>query len=140
MRQRSWSLGGLALTAVLFMSALAYSHHGMSSFDTSSPITLMGTVTNIEWINPHVIVQMDVRDAGGKVEAWLVQAGSPNVMLRRGLIVGTLKPGVLLEVAGYPPKAGVTLGIPSSADFIQSGHMVYSYDLNLVGRDAANPK
>jgi hypothetical protein len=140
MRLRNWSLGGLTLTAVLFMSALAYAHHGMSSFDTNSPITLTGTVTNVEWINPHVIVQMDVRDAGGKVEAWLVQAGSPNAMLRRGLIVQTLKPGVLLAVAGYPPRAGVTLDITSGADLIKSGHMVYSYDVNLVRRDAANPK
>lgn len=124
---------------MLFMSAFAYAHHDMSSFDTSSPITLPGTVTNVEWINPHVLVQMDVRDAGGKIEAWLVQSGSPNVMLRRGVTVQTLKPGVLLAVAGYPPKTGVTLGITSGADLIRSGHMVYSYDVNLVGRNVANP-
>ena len=139
MRRKSWSLVGLRLTALLFMSALAYAHHGLASFDTNSPITLTGIVKNVEWINPHVIVQIDVKDAGGKVETWLVQSGAPIIMVRRGLTKERLKPGALLAVAGYPPRAGVTLGIASGADLIKSGHMVYSYDVTLVGSDLASP-
>jgi hypothetical protein len=123
-------IGRATLIAVLFVSASAYAHHGMSSFDTTRPITLNGTIRSIEWVNPHVIIHLDVKDARGKVETWVVQSGAPNIMVRRGMPRDTLQPGVLLTATGYPPRAGVSqVGMASGAEFIGAGRMVYSYEV-----------
>jgi hypothetical protein len=140
MHLKNWRLAGLTLIALLYVSALAYAHHSSAQYDLTKPTTLNGAVKSVEWVNPHILVYVDVKGADGKVDTWVVQAAAPNLMVRLGLTKEALKPGAQLVVSGHPPKAGVTdLGLPSGADLIKAGRMVYSYDVKLVSSAPGSP-
>ena len=66
-------------------SAVASAHHSTSAYDRSKPTTLQGKVTEVEWVNPHAWIHMDVTDASGKVLNWAVELGAPNALIRRGV-------------------------------------------------------
>ena len=90
-------LVGLAATAV---PALA--HHAFTAeFDSNAPVELSGTVTRMEWVNPHAWIHLDVVNDDGEVESWMVEGGSPNIMLRRGFTKDSLLPGTEIQVRGY---------------------------------------
>ena len=83
----------------------AWAHHSFTAqFDAKKPITLKGTVTEMEWINPHAWIHMDVKGADGKVENWMVETGSPNILVRRGFTKKSLEPGTEIVVQGYMAK------------------------------------
>ena len=75
-------------TASFFILASAVpvvAHHAFTSeFDGTKPVTLKGTVTKMEWINPHAWLHIDVKGPDGKVVAWMIEGGAPNALLRRG--------------------------------------------------------
>jgi hypothetical protein len=99
----SLTLAGGILAAVV--PALA--HHAFSAeFDANSPVELKGTVTKMEWINPHSWIHIDVMNAAGETEAWMVEGGAPNAILRRGFDASSLKPGTVLLVEGYRARDG----------------------------------
>jgi len=82
-------------------------HHAFSAeFDANKPIELTGTVTKMEWINPHVWLHMDVKKPDGTIEAWAFEAGTPNVLFRRGFTKESLKPGTEVRIDGYRAKDG----------------------------------
>jgi hypothetical protein len=82
-------------------------HHAFSAeFDANKPIELTGTVTRMEWINPHVWLHMDVKKPDGTVESWAFEAGTPNVLFRRGFTKESLKPGTEVKIDGYRAKDG----------------------------------
>ena len=82
-------------------------HHAFSAeFDANKPIELTGTVTRMEWINPHVWLHMDVKKPDGTVESWAFEAGTPNVLFRRGFTKESLKTGTQITVDGYQSKDG----------------------------------
>ena len=94
---------GLALLAAL--PALA--HHAFSAeFDANSPVRLRGTVTKMEWINPHSWIHIDVVNEAGETEAWMVEGGAPNAILRRGFDASSLRPGTVILVEGYRARDG----------------------------------
>lgn len=94
---------GLALAAAL--PALA--HHAFSAeFDANAPVELKGTVTRMEWINPHSWIHIDVVNEDGEVEAWMVEGGAPNAILRRGFTADSLAPGTVILVEGYQARDG----------------------------------
>jgi hypothetical protein len=83
---------------------LALLHHSVVAYyDTNREVTLKGTVTKIEWTNPHAFVYLDVKDEGG-VTNWAVETDSPNVLSRAGWSKTTLKPDDLVTVTGFPAK------------------------------------
>ena len=85
----------------------AVAHHAFAGqFDINKPITLMGTVTKIEWMNPHIYFYIDVKDNSGKVDNWMIEGGSPNGLLRAGWTRNSLKPGMEVNVEGYLAKDG----------------------------------
>jgi hypothetical protein len=95
---------GLLAAAMLGMQQ-ASAHHAFSSeFDGKSPVLLRGMVTKIEWINPHAWIHLDVPDAAGKMQEWMVEAGPPNTLLRAGIDRNSLKNGSEIVVRGYQSK------------------------------------
>jgi hypothetical protein len=99
--------------AVLFSGMLllgagtAAAHHAFSAeFDANQPIQLRGTVTRVEWINPHTWIHIDVKTPSGAVEKWMIEGGTPNTLLRRGLTRDSLPQGTEIVVDGYKAKNG----------------------------------
>ena len=96
---------------IVFLFALsvkpAFAHHAFAAeFDAKKPIKLRGTVTKMEWINPHAWIHIDVKKADGAVEEWMIEAGTPNTLLRRGFTKDSLKAGTEVLVDGYQSKDG----------------------------------
>ena len=90
-------LGGVTLSA----------HHAFSSeFDANRPVKFKGTVSKMMWVNPHAWIYVDVKNADGTVEEWMVEAGTPNTLLRRGFTKASLQPGTEIMVDGYQSKDG----------------------------------
>ena len=100
----------LTVTVVLTMvlaGAPAWAHHAFAAeFDAKKPVKLRGTVTKMEWINPHAWIHIDVKEADGKVTNWMVECGSPNTLLRRGVTKASVTAGMEVLVDGYQSKDG----------------------------------
>jgi hypothetical protein len=85
----------------------AWAHHAFAAeFDAKKPVHLEGVVTKVELINPHSWIHVDVKSADGSVTSWMVEAGSPNVLLRRGFTKATIASGTPVVVEGYQSKDG----------------------------------
>ena len=99
-------LAGLAL-AVAAAAIPVHAHHSFAAeFDASKPVLFTGTVTKMEWINPHVWIHMTVAQPGGKTEEWMVEGGAPTVLFRRGFSKNSLQAGTKIVVDGYRSKDG----------------------------------
>ena len=84
-----------------------WAHHAFAAeFDAKKPIKLQGTITKVEWINPHSWIHIDVKDADGKVTNWMVEGGSPNALLSQGWKVDSLKQGARVAVTGFGARNG----------------------------------
>src|SRR5438876_10142196 len=101
------SLIALAASLLLAAVAPAFAHHAFDAeFDANKQVKLRGTVTKMEWINPHTWIYMDVKKPDGMVEEWMIEAGTPNTLLRRGFTRESLKAGTEVLVDGYQSKDG----------------------------------
>ena len=95
---------GVALLSAQTLSA----HHSFAAeFDRNSPVTLTGSVTRVDWGNPHIWVFMDVKDDAGKVSNWGVEGGAPNALFRNGWRKDSLKVGDTVTVEGFKSKDGL---------------------------------
>jgi Family of unknown function (DUF6152) len=91
------------LSALLIPSAQG--HHAFGAeFDPNRPLVLRGPITKVEWVNPHAWIHMEVTKEDGTRESWMVEGGTPNTLLRRGLTKQTLKIGTEIVVDGYQSK------------------------------------
>jgi len=90
---------------VLLAAAPALAHHAFAAeFDADKPIKLKGTVTKMEWINPHAWIHIDVKDENGTVTSWMIEAAAPNSLLRRGWNKNSLPAGTEILVEGFQAK------------------------------------
>jgi hypothetical protein len=97
----------IAGLSVLVAGVPAWAHHAFAAeFDAKKPVHLVGTVTKVELINPHSWIHVDVKNEDGTVTNWMVEAGSPNVLLRRGFTKTTIALGTEVVVEGYQSKDG----------------------------------
>ena len=100
------------IAAVVLVSALAdplpaWAHHAFAAeFDEKKPVKLQGQVTKMEWINPHSWIHIEVKDTDGKLTNWMIEGGSPNIMIRRGFSKASLEKGTFLQVEGFRATAG----------------------------------
>ena len=85
----------------------AWAHHAFASeFDANRHVVFTGTVTKMMWVNPHAWIYVDVKKPDGTTEEWMVEAGTPNTLLRRGFTKSSLQPGTVIKVDGYQSKDG----------------------------------
>ena len=91
---------------VLGVVSVAAHHAFAAEFDGNKPVKLTGTVTKMEWVNPHAWIHIDVKKPDGSVEEWMIEAGTPNTLLRRGFTKDSLKAGTEVIVDGYQSKDG----------------------------------
>lgn len=97
----------VALIAAFSLPAPLHAHHSFAAeYDAKKPVELKGTLTSLEWVNPHAWIHMDVTDEAGKVVKWDCELGSPNILLRNGWRKDTVKPGDVIIVSGAAAKDG----------------------------------
>src|SRR5438105_4137159 len=101
----------LGLAAIVFILVGAavpvLAHHAFAAeFDAKRPVEFSGSIAKVEWTNPHVWLHLNVNVSNGKTEPWAFEAGTPNVLFRRGFTKESLKPGTQIKVDGYQAKDG----------------------------------
>lgn len=127
--QLKGTLAAVLLGAGLFLAARpAVAHHAFAAtFDTSKPVTVKGSITKVELINPHSWFWMDVTQPDGTVVNWGFEGGSPNSLIRHGVTKDTIPVGTVLIVQGYQSKAfdhkgvGVNMTLPDGRKFLFGG-------------------
>jgi hypothetical protein len=104
---RNIKLAGM-IAAILSMATVpVWGHHAFAAeFDAKKPVKLTGKVTKVEWINPHAWIHIDAKNADGTTTEWMVEAGTPNTLFRRGFTKDSLAIGTEIVVDGYQAKDG----------------------------------
>jgi len=104
---KSSTIAAGIIVTLLLGGSIAWAHHAFAAeFDINQPVKLQGKVQKMEWINPHAWIHVDVSDSDGKIVTWMVEGGSPNILLRRGFTKESLLPGTEITVEGYRAKNG----------------------------------
>ena len=122
-------------------------HHAFAAeFDADRPVEFRGSVTRVEWINPHVWIHLDVTRDDGTVEPWAFEAGTPNVLFRRGFTRRSLLPGNDVFVDGYQAKDGTNRANGRDITFTDGTRLFLGssgtgapYELARPGVDTADP-
>jgi hypothetical protein len=107
----------LLVAAVGICTLPVMAHHSNNMFDPQKEIVLKGTVKDFQWTNPHIWIQVNVPDAGGKVVEWSVEGGSPNLVGRQGWKRNSFKPGDKVTLKVRPMRNGDPGGSFISAEF-----------------------
>ena len=93
-----------AAALILSAASLTIAHHGLAAFDQTKKLTVTGTVTTFRFVNPHAVVEFDVKDDKGQVQAWQAELTTPNRL--KGWTATSLEPGVVVTITGYRAKSG----------------------------------
>jgi len=104
--QLAVAVAGLGLILVGAGVSVSAHHAFAAEFDANKPVNFKGTVTKMEWTNPHTWLHVDVKKPDGTAENWAIEAGTPNVLFRRGFTKESLLPGTEIVIDGYQAKDG----------------------------------
>ena len=104
MRKNQTTLAVAGLAALIAVAPLMAHHAFGAEFDRDAPIRLQGPVVRLEWVNPHAWIHLEITKEDGTHEVWMVEGGTPNTLLRRGLRRDCLTPGTEIIVDGYQTK------------------------------------
>lgn len=116
----------LALSSLALTSGGAQAHHAFSmEFDAGSPVTLRGTVTKVELINPHSWIHVEVKDEAGNAVAWMIEGGSPNALVRRGVTKATIPVGSELVINGYQARDGSNKAVGRDITFADGRELFF---------------
>ena len=128
------TLAVIVTAACLLLAAVpVWAHHAFAAeFDGTKPIKFRGTVTKMEWINPHAWIHIDVKSDDGKVTPWMIEAAAPNALLRRGWTKQSLLAGTEILVEGYQAKDGANRANGSIITFTDGKKL-------FVGSSAGDP-
>lgn len=95
-----------ATLALLGASEVSFAHHGSAAYDMTKTVTVQGTVTDYQFVQPHVEVFIDVKGEDGNIEKWQGESNTPNIVARGGWTAKSLKPGDKITMVGYQAKSG----------------------------------
>ena len=120
-------LSAVVIVCSLFSSTGVLSHHSFSAeFDVGRPVDITGTVTEIEWTNPHAWLHLDVKDEQGNTQSWAVELLGINALVRSGLTPNTVKPGDTLTVTGFGSRSGSNAANASSVTRTETGESLWA--------------
>jgi len=105
------ALSALSVTAAALLAGPASAHHSRAMFDSSKQVTLVGTVKEFQWTNPHAWIEIEIANASGGVEQWSLECNSPNSLARQGWKSSSVKPGDKITVTFWPLKSGEKGGL-----------------------------
>lgn len=108
--------GVVAVLLAIASPSLAH-HSGAAEFDSNKKIDLTGTVTKMEWVNPHAHFYIDVKGPDGKVTNWNLELASPSILIRNGWRKDSVKEGDAVTVTGSQARDGANLGIANTIVF-----------------------
>jgi hypothetical protein len=134
----------VAITGALLLLAAAvpvWAHHAFSAeFDVNRPLTLKGTLSKWEMINPHSWFHIDVKTKDGKVEPWMIEGGSPNTLIRLGVTKNTIKIGTELTIEGYQAKEGTNKAVGRNFILPDGTRLFLSLGGSVPGTPGATPE
>ncbi len=111
--------GAFAAVGWLIAAATVVAHHSPTlQYDPTKSLTLQGTVTKFEWINPHTWLHLDVKQPDGTVVSWAIEGGAPNALIRRGATRDLIQPGMEVVVEGSPARDGSKQIIGRTVNFL----------------------
>ena len=125
---RTWTVATIGLAGLLVAVAPVMAHHSFAAeYDASKPLKLTGTVTKIEWTNPHCFFYIDVKsEESGKTENWAFELGNPNALLRNGWTPNSVKIGDAVTVEGTRAKDGANLGNARTMILVSTGRRLFA--------------
>ena len=128
----------IAGTLLLLAAAPLWAHHAFSAeFDVNRPLTLKGTLSKWDMINPHSWFHIDVKDPSGQVTEWMVEGGSPNTLIRLGVTKNTIKIGTALTIEGYQAKEGTNKAVGRNFILADGTRLFLSLGGSVPGTPAA---